>query len=286
MTNTIDDDWPRRVAILGVGLLGGSVALSLKRVRPRVRLVGLARSPEKHQQLQRLGIVDEIADSVSEAAQGCDVVVVAAPVDRIAALVVESAAASPGHCLITDVGSTKGGIVAALAAEPMATAKFVAAHPIAGSEKSGPEFASADLFDGKWIVLTPAEQTDRQLLEKAERFWQLTGGNTREMSPGEHDAHLAAISHVPHLVSALVAKMAHPEARPLVGSGWTDMTRIAAGDPTMWTAICRENRQAIRQELQRFCGELEHLRQLLDQQDDQALKSWLAEAQQVRQQSP
>jgi prephenate dehydrogenase len=286
MTNTVDHDWPRRVAILGVGLLGGSVALSLRRVRPQVSVVGLARSEAKGRRLQQLGIVDEIAASLRQAVDGCDVVVVATPVDRIADLVLESAAFCPEHGLITDVGSTKGGIVAALADHPVAVAKFVAAHPIAGSEKSGPQHASEDLFDGKCIVLTPDEQTDRRLLEKAERFWQLTGGITREMSPIEHDAHLAAISHVPHLVSALVAKMAHPDARPLVGSGWTDMTRIAAGDPTMWTAICRENRLAIRQELQRFCGELDHLRQLLDQQDDDALKRWLAEAQQVKQQSP
>ena len=107
-----------------------------------------------------------------------------------------------------------------------------------------------------------------------------------EMGPAAHDAHLAAVSHVPHLVSALVARMAHPQARPLVGSGWNDMTRIAAGDATMCTAICDENRDAIRQELQRFSEDLDRLRQILDQEDDAALKSWLAEAQRVKQQTP
>ncbi len=239
MANTVDHDWPQRVGVLGVGLLGGSVALSIRRIRPHSTFVGLARSQTKVDQLRSLGIVEEIATSIEQVCEGCDVVVVAAPVDRIAELVAEASAASPRDCLITDVGSTKGGIVAALAADPIATGKFVAAHPIAGSEKSGPEHATATLFDGKLIVLTPGDQTDRRLLAKADAFWRLTGGNTMEMGPADHDTHLAAVSHVPHLVSALVARMAHPQARPLVGSGWNDMTRIAAGDPTMWTAICR-----------------------------------------------
>jgi prephenate dehydrogenase len=246
----------------------------------------LARTAAKQAHLQSLGIVDEIAMSVPEACQDCDVVVIAAPVDRIAELVLAASAASPPSCLITDVGSTKAGIVAAVSTQAIARDKFVAAHPIAGSEKTGPEHARANLFDGKPIVLTPDAATDRALLEKADRFWRLTGGYTREMQAGEHDAHLAAISHVPHLVSALVARMAHPQARPLVGSGWTDMTRIAAGDPELWTAICRENREAIREELQRVAEELRDLRQIVDDHDDEALRSWLAEAQRVRQQSP
>jgi prephenate dehydrogenase len=111
--------------------------------------------------LRSLGVVDEITTSTPQACEGCDVVVVAAPVDRIAELVAEASAASPPDCLVTDVGSTKGGIVAALSADPIATGKFVAAHPIAGSEKSGPEYATATLFDGKLIVLTPGDRTDR-----------------------------------------------------------------------------------------------------------------------------
>lgn len=286
MSKTDVHDWPRRVAVLGVGLLGGSVALSMRRVRQQTVFVGLARSVAKCERMRSLGIVQEIASTVNEACADCDAVVVAAPVDRIADLVAEAADASPPECLITDVGSTKRGIVAALAANPAAEAKFVAAHPIAGSEKSGPEHATASLFDGKLIVLTPATGTARQLVEKADLFWRLTGGTTREMGPEQHDAHLAAISHMPHLVSALVARMAHPDARPLVGSGWTDITRVAAGDPTLWAAICRENREAIRSELERFSQELAMLRAILDQQDDAALTQWLAEAQRVKQQTP
>ena len=118
------------------------------------------------------------------------------------------------------------------------------------------------------MVLTPTDQTDANQLEKADHFWRLTGGMTKQMSPLEHDAHLAAVSHVPHLVSALVARMAEPESRPLVGSGWQDITRVAAGDPTLWTAICQENRAAIGQQLEKFSGELDRLRQLIEGEED------------------
>jgi len=286
MANKLNDDWPGRVAVLGVGLLGGSVALSIRRNRPGTTFVGLARSEAKMKRLTALQVMDRVVRSVPEACRGCDVVVVASPVDCIADLVVEASLASPEDCLITDVGSTKAGIVATLADHPVAAKKFVAAHPIAGSEKSGPEAAKSDLFDGKVIVVTPGPMTTSELVEKAEIFWQLTGGRTLKMDPVEHDTHLAAISHVPHLVSALVAGMVDPQSRSLVGSGWTDMTRVAAGDPTMWTAICRENRRAIKQQLDRFATDLEQLRRIVESGDDAALKAWLTEAQKVKQQTP
>jgi prephenate dehydrogenase len=184
------------------------------------------------------------------------------------------------------VGSTKRQIVASVDVHAAASRKFVAAHPIAGSEKSGPENATSSLFDEKLVVVTPTETTSPELLEKAHQFWQLTGGQTCEMTPSEHDTHLAAISHMPHLVSALVAKIASPEALPLAGSGWRDITRVAAGDPTLWAAICSENRAAIGSELKQFAEELERLRQLLQNADDAALHQWLTEAKKIKEQSP
>ena len=285
MTNAVADDWPRRVAILGVGLLGGSVALAMRRVRPQTTFVGYARSPEKRQRLIETGIVDFAVASIEEASRDCDVIVVATPVDQIAAMAITAAQASPDSCLITDVGSTKNRIVEAVSSQPAAASKFVAAHPIAGSEKSGAQYADETLLDEKLVVLTPTDQTDGNQLEKADHFWRLTGGQTKQMSPLEHDTHLAAVSHVPHLVSALVARMAEPESRPLVGSGWQDITRVAAGDPTLWTAICRENRVAIGQQLEKFSGELDRLRQLIEGEQDATLMSWLAEAKRVKEQT-
>ena len=285
MTNAVADDWPRRVAIVGVGLLGGSVALAMRRVRPQTTFVGYARDEEKRQRLTDNGIVDIAVGSIEQASRQCDVIVVATPVDHIAAMAITAAKASPDDCLVTDVGSTKRRIVEAVSGEPAAAGKFVAAHPIAGSENSGAQYAAETLLDEKLVVLTPTDQTDAIQLEKADHFWRLTGGQTKQMSPREHDAHLAAVSHVPHLVSALVARMAKPESRSLVGSGWQDITRVAAGDPSLWTAICQENRAAIGQQLEAFAGELDRLRQLIEGEDDATLTSWLAEAKRVKEQT-
>ena len=286
MTDAPEHDWPRRVAILGVGLLGGSVALAIRRVRPSTTVVGYARSAAKRESLLQQGIVDVVTDSVESACRECDVVVVASPVDKIAEIVMQAAHAAPERCLVTDVGSTKSQIVASVASDRTAAAKFVAAHPIAGSEKSGAQHATTSLFDEKVVVLTPSEMTSEQRLAEADHFWRLTGGQTREMTPTDHDTHLAAISHVPHLVSALVARLVDPEAQPLVGSGWRDITRVAAGDPTLWSAICRENRAAISQELERFASELTLLRQLLTNADDDAMHGWLAAAKKIKDQTP
>lgn len=284
-TTAVADDWPRRVAILGVGLLGGSVALALRRVRPHSTFVGYVRRQDKCRRLIDAGIVDEAVTSIEAASCDCDAIVVATPVDQIAPMAVTAALSSPDGCLITDVGSTKQRIVAAVSSQPAAGNKFVAAHPIAGSEKSGAHYAQATLLDEKLVILTPTDQTDANQLEKADHFWRLTGGQTRQMSPQEHDTHLAAVSHVPHLVSALVARMADPESRPLVGSGWQDITRVAAGDPALWTAICQENRVAISRQLEKLAADLDQLRQLVDGERDALLVAWLAEAKQVKDQT-
>ncbi len=289
MNNSANNDWPRRVAILGVGLLGGSVALAMRRVRPECRFIGYSRTPDKLDEAIRRGIIDSATDSVVQACGECDAIVVASPVDRIGRMVIDAAHHSPVPCLITDVGSTKAGIVAEVETHPASAAKFVAAHPIAGSEKSGFQHATASLLDQKIIVLTPGPSANPDLIERADQFWKLTGGVTQTMNASDHDAHLAAISHVPHLVAALVARMVPPGARTLVGSGWQDITRVAAGDPEMWTAICRENRSAVSAELTRLSDELSRLRAIVESFDEEsfddgALKKWLSEAKSIKEQ--
>jgi len=274
--------WPKRVAILGVGLLGGSVAMAIRRFNPKVELVAWARSDKKKSEFARLDLFNHIADSVDASVEHCDVVVVASPVNHIAELVGRASINSPATCLITDVGSTKLGIVQSVDCDRVARERFVAAHPIAGSEKTGVFHARDDLFDQKSILLTPGDFVSPRCVEKAHLFWRLTGGITQEMTPKDHDTHLAVISHVPHLVSSLVAKVAPPEARALAGSGWNDITRVAAGDPAMWTAICQENRAAISSELQRVREEFERLQKIVDTADDTALRAWLAEAQEIK----
>ncbi len=288
MTNPRENDWPRRVTVLGVGLLGGSVALSIRRKRSDVLLIGTARQQATCDRLLATGIVDQATPSIESACQQAEVIVVAAPVDCIARIVIEAAHWSPADCLITDVGSAKAHIVRDVSQDPVAAGKFVAAHPIAGSEKTGFEHARADLFDDKVVVVTPSDQNDRQQIEKATDFWQLLGAEIHTMSAAEHDTHLASISHVPHLVSALVSRMATEQSRPLAGSGWEDMTRVAAGDPAMWTAICQQNRKAIQQELERFAGELDRLRRTLAETESsgtEPIHDWLAEAKRIKEKS-
>ncbi len=282
MQSTSDHDWPRRVAILGVGLLGGSVAMSIRRLRPDTVFVGYSRNADRLADAVARGVVDECTESMAVACQNCDAIVVATPVDRIAGMVIEAAGHCPPECLITDVGSTKGGIVADVEADSRAAAMFVAAHPIAGSEKSGSQHALETLFDGKVIVLTPGSTPKPGKVASADQFWRMTGGNTITMSAARHDSHLAAISHVPHLVSAMVARMVPPDARSLVGSGWRDITRVAAGDPEMWTAICSENRAAIVTELDRLADEVDHLKRIVGSSDADALMNWLVDAKQIK----
>lgn len=285
--DSTDQNWPRhdgslRIVIVGVGLLGGSVALAMRRVRPNVHVTGVVRDQTKAEAFVKSGMLDLATSSLEEACRDCDCVVVATPVDRLAGIVLAAAKASPDACLITDVGSTKAKIVAEVDREPAAARKFVAAHPIAGSEKSGAQHSAAALFDDKPIVITPGEFTGEPILRAAAAFWSLTGGNTIVMGAAEHDVHLASVSHVPHLVSALVAKMVEGPARELVGSGWQDITRVAAGDPEMWTAICSANRDAIVHELDRLIGEANTLRQIIESASDDALQTWLAEAKRAK----
>ncbi len=225
------------------------------------------------------GAIDEGFTDVGRACRDCDVVVVAAPVDKIA----ELAALAAEHCgpetLITDVGSTKSKIVEELNDRfPDVLDRFVAAHPIAGSEKTGAGNASDTLLDGKVIVITPHEGVAESRLRRAESFWRQTGGKILWMSPAEHDRRLAAVSHLPHLISSLLAQFPDDRSLPLVGSGWKDMTRVAAGDPTMWSAICEHNREAILSQLDRFGDELALLRRRVADSDSAALHDWLTEA--------
>jgi len=284
MTADSSTTWPRQVGIVGVGLLGGSVAMSIRRIRPDVKVLGFARSQTAAERLQSTDVVDIALTSLQDVCRDSDVIVIATPVDRIAPLAIEAASYAPADCLITDVGSTKEQIVRDVESDAATHRRFIAAHPIAGSEKSGADYASEDLFDRKVIVLTPDSHSDPELLRRAEAFWRLTGGQILQMTPADHDTHLAAVSHVPHLVSALVARMISPESRSLVGSGWRDITRVAAGDPDMWTAICRENRPAILRELAVLANELSLLRNVL-QGDDDEIRNWLAEAKRIKQET-
>lgn len=266
--------WLQRVAILGVGLLGGSVGMSLRRFG--VHVVGFNRREESCRIARDVGAIDEGFTDVRDACQNCDAVVVASPVDKIAELAAVAAETCGPETLITDVGSTKARIVDELSTRfPSVLPQFVAAHPIAGSEKTGAANASATLLDGKAIIITPHQGVSEEMMRRAEAFWRLTGGDLVQMSPREHDQRLAAVSHVPHLIASLLAAFPDDQSLPLVGSGWKDMTRVAAGDPRMWAAICQHNRDAILTQIDRFSNELSVLRARVEHAHGDELLHWL-----------
>lgn len=264
------------MAIVGVGLLGGSVAKTLKKLDPQIECRGFARSKRSIERLECLPWLDLVSDSITTACDSADVIVIAAPVDSIADLARQCAAAATGDALITDVGSTKQSIVA----ETVGLTQFVAAHPIAGSEKSGADAAMDNLFVNKTTIITPGENTAAAMVSRCHAFWQLLGCQTLEMTSAEHDKQLAAISHVPHLVAALVARSTPPNAAALVGTGWRDITRVAAGDVAMWSAIVAENRSSIAQQLSVLRDDLN---QLIDSLDDlSAVENFLETAKTIK----
>lgn len=250
---------PRRIAIIGVGLLGGSVGMAIRRAWPDVSVVGVSRRESVLRQACEMGAITEGASDLREACRNADVVVIAVPVDQIAELVIEVSQFCSAKTLITDVGSTKLGIVHRVSQDPDSAERFVGAHPIAGGEKAGVDNARADLFDGRTVVVTPTSQTPAKRTSEAVLFWQGVGAKVLTVAPELHDEMLAATSHVPHLIAALLVTSLPDNSQPFLGTGWRDSTRIAAGSPEVWTAICRENAEAIVNQLEHFRDGLEQL---------------------------
>lgn len=266
----------RTVAIVGVGLLGGSVAKTLKKLDSRIVCRGYARSSAAVARLQCIDWLDLVSDSLAAVCQSADVVVIAAPVDSIASLARRCADVTTAQTLITDVGSTKESIVS----QTSDLTNFVASHPIAGSEKSGADAALDDLFNNKTTIITPSRNADAAMVDRCDNFWKMLGSQTIRMSPSDHDQRLAAVSHVPHLIAALVARSTPAAAAAFVGSGWRDITRVAAGDVAMWSAIVADNRDAIGQQLSAVRDDLDQLINSLN--DISAVETFLESAKTIK----
>lgn len=266
------------VAIVGVGLIGGSLAAALKQCGVARRVVGVGRNASRLADAKAAGLIDEFSTDLSAAARQSQLVVVCTPVDRIVADVREAAAAMPTGSLITDAGSVKGVICESLADLSSGPVTFIGSHPLAGSEKQGFEHASAALFDQRLCVITHNENTPSEKLQRLHRFWQSVGMQTSELSPAEHDTILAVTSHLPHAVAAALASLMTPELQPFAASGFRDTTRIAAGDPELWTAIFQQNSQALIDAITRLEGQIASLKSVMKQRDFAALKKLLAQA--------
>jgi prephenate dehydrogenase len=276
-----------RLAIVGVGLLGGSLAKAVRARRLAREIVGVGRDLGRLEAATRDGVLDRVTTDVAGGVAGADRVVLAAPVLTNEALLAGVwQAAAPG-AVLTDVGSTKRGIVAA--AERLAGRRpevhFVGSHPMAGSEKSGYAVARADLFQGATVVVTPTEATSPAVAKDMGEFWAAVGARVVVLDPETHDRAVAAISHLPHVAAwALVDAVARfePAALSIAARGFKDTTRIAASDPDVWREILLDNREALRASLSSFRRALDDLEALVASDDAAALTAYLGRVKATR----
>ena len=268
-----------RVAVIGVGLIGGSFALALKGRGACTSVVGVGRNPDNMRVAKERGIVDSVESDAAVAVRGADLVLVATPVAQFPALFARIVPSLAPSALVMDAGSTKQDVeAAARAAMGGRIGQFVPAHPIAGAEHSGAAAARAELFQGKRVVLTPLAENSPALVERAATAWEACGARISRMSAAEHDAVFAAVSHLPHLLAyALVHEIAlRTNSGQLFGyaaGGFRDFTRIASSHPEMWRDISVANRDALVAELDRYIDKLRALRVPLAAGDGAALEA-------------
>lgn len=274
-----------RLVVVGVGLIGGSVALAARERGVAHRVVGVVRSEASRRRVLASGVVEHATRDLAAAAASADAVVVCTPVGALERSLLRAAESCPAGVLLTDAGSTKAELVAGveaglarLAARPL----FVGSHPLAGDHRTGPESARADLFAGRLVVLTPTPATPPAAIEYAEGLWHGLGAQTTRMPPAEHDRRLAQTSHGPHVVAASLAAATPADALPLTATGWRDATRIAAGDPELWREIVMANRGATVAAIDRVLAELAGVREAIAGGDHALLTDLLTRARERR----
>ena len=278
----------RELAIVGVGLLGGSMAKAVRAGRLARHIVGIGRDLERLRPALDDGVLDRAVTDLEAGVREADVILLAAPVLAIEGLLARVWRAAPDGALVTDVGSTKRNIVRA--AERLAATRplaFVGSHPLAGSEQAGYRVARADLFRGATVIVTPTEKTELSAVKKTTELWEATGARVTSLDPETHDRTVAAISHLPHLIAcALVdgAVRAEPSALELAARGFRDTTRIAAGDPDMWTEIFLANRDALSATVTAFREALADLERVIDAGRVDQVRAVLARIKAVREQ--
>jgi prephenate dehydrogenase len=277
-----------KIVVFGVGLIGGSFALALKKAGAAGEVIGIGRSQATLDEALRLGIIDRVGTCDADTLGDADLVLLATPVGQMPALMQAMAPHLGAKTAITDGGSTKGDVVEAVrACLPQHLSRFVPAHPIAGAENSGAAAAKADLYVERKVVLTPLPENVPEAVERVRAAWAACGATVHEMAPSRHDQVFAAVSHLPHLLSfALVHDLAQRENREeffrFAASGFRDFTRIAASHPEMWRDICIANKTALLGELEQYQRQLDELRRALLAGDAAALEAVFDEARTVR----
>ncbi|WP_295561903.1 prephenate/arogenate dehydrogenase family protein [uncultured Sphingomonas sp.] len=258
-----------RVTIIGLGLIGSSVARAVRATMPTVRITGYDASPEVRSIAERIALADDIADTAGAAVIDADLVMLCVPVGAMGGVAAEFADDLPADAIVSDVGGSKESVLAALRAV-LPEATIVPGHPVAGTEHSGPEAGFATLFRGRWCILTPEEGTAEAPTLRLRAFWEALGAQVEVMTPKHHDLVLAVTSHVPHLIAYSIVgtasdleEVTQSEVIKFSAGGFRDFTRIAASDPTMWRDVFLNNREAVLEILQRLTEDVTMLQRAI-----------------------
>ncbi|WP_332816962.1 prephenate/arogenate dehydrogenase family protein [Sphingopyxis sp.] len=277
-----------RVAIIGLGLIGSSIARAITERMPQVAVTGHDASEEVRGVAHRLGLCDRIADDPAAAVADADLVILAVPVGGMADAAAAIAPGLAAHAIISDVGSSKAGVAAALA-KALPDHVIIPAHPVAGTENSGPAAGFATLFDGRWCILTPGADAPADAIAAVAKFWEALGAKVDVMDAAHHDMVLAVTSHLPHLIAYTIVgtaseleEVTESEVIKYSAGGFRDFTRIAASDPVMWRDVFLANKDAVLATLQRFNEDLTVLQQAIRRGDADKLEDWFTRTRAIR----
>ena len=278
-----------RVALIGLGLIAGSMAHAIRRDGLAGEITGYARSEETRKVAAEIGLVDRVCDSAAEAVKGADLVVLCVPVGAMGAVAAEIAPHLDKGATVSDVGSVKRAVIEAVGPHIPDGVHFIPAHPLAGTEKSGPRSGFAELFDNRWCLIVPVEGADEAAIARLRRFWEAMGANVDEMEAEHHDLVLAVTSHAPHLIAYTMVGVAddlqrvtQKEVVNFSATGFRDFTRIAASDPTMWRDVFLNNKDATLEILGRFTEELFALQRAIRTGDGDHLHDYFTRTRAIR----
>lgn len=278
-----------RVALIGLGLIASSMYWAMKRAGLAGEVTGYARSEATRDTARRIGLCDRVCDSVTEAVEGADLVVLCVPVGAMGAVAAEMAPALKPGATVSDVGSVKRDVISTVAPHIPEGVHFIPAHPLAGTEHSGPESGFAELFANRWLLIVPTEGSDPEAVARLRALWEGMGANVEEMNPDHHDLVLAVTSHTPHLIAYTMVGVADDlrrvtdsEVIKYSAAGFRDFTRIAASDPTMWRDVFLTNKDATLEILGRFTEELFALQRAIRTGDGDLLHDYFTRTRAIR----
>ena len=279
----------KKVALIGLGLIASSMGHAMKRAGVAGCVIGYAKTKETRDMAMKLGFVDKVAGSTAEAVDQADLVVICVPVGVMGAVAQEIGPKLKAGATVSDVGSVKQAVIDAIAPHLSKDVHFVPAHPLAGTEHSGPASGFADLFKNRWCIMTPPRGADKDAVADLRKFWESFGANVEEMTPDHHDLVLAVTSHAPHLIAYTMVGVADDLSRvtdkevvDFSAAGFRDFTRIAASDPTMWRDVFLNNKEATLEILGRFTEELFDLQHAIRRGDGQQLHDYFTRTRAIR----